>query len=84
MTYRSNMHMVSKVIEVTGFKSGAIFIALMPADLWGHCPLVDYSDEHRFGNRKRIEAREWYDGITVCTSSPPSVRNRLLHPIRHV
>ena len=33
VTYRSNMHMVSKVIEVTGFKFGAIFIALMPADL---------------------------------------------------
>ena len=30
VTYRSNMHMVSKVIEVTGFKSGAIFIVLSP------------------------------------------------------
>ena len=30
---RSNMHMDSRVIEVAGFKSEVIFVALMPADL---------------------------------------------------
>ena len=37
---RSNMYMDSRAIEVASFKSEVIFIALMPADLWGHCPLV--------------------------------------------
>ena len=39
---RSNMYMDSRAIEVASFKSEVIFIALMPADLWGHCPLVRY------------------------------------------
>ena len=34
------MHMDSRVIEVAGFKSEAVFIALALASLWGHCPLV--------------------------------------------
>ena len=37
---RSNMYMDSRAIEVASFKSEVIFIVLMPADLWGHCPLV--------------------------------------------
>ena len=40
MALRSNMYMDSRAIEVASFKSEVIFIALMPADLWGHCPLV--------------------------------------------
>ena len=34
------MDMDSRVIEVAGFKSEAIFIALLLARLYGHCPLV--------------------------------------------
>ena len=43
---RSNMYMDSRAIEVASFKSEVIFIALMPADLWGHCPLVSRRKFH--------------------------------------
>ena len=40
VAFRSNMHMDSRVNEVAGFKSEAIFIVLSLATLQGHCPLV--------------------------------------------
>ena len=40
VAFRSNMHMDSRVFEVAGFKYEAIFIALLLATLYGHCPLV--------------------------------------------
>ena len=38
VAFRSNMHMDSRVIEVAGFKSEAIFIALLLATLIGPLP----------------------------------------------
>ena len=38
VAFRRNMHMDSRVIEVAGFKSEAIFIALLLATLKGPCP----------------------------------------------
>ena len=43
VAFRSNLHMDSRVIEVAGFKSVAIFIDLSLASLWGHCPLFLHS-----------------------------------------
>ena len=40
VTFRSNMHMDFRIIRVAGFESKAIFIALLLATLYGHCPLV--------------------------------------------
>ena len=45
VTLRSNMHMDSRVIEVAGFKSEAIFIALLLATLIGPLPSCWYLDD---------------------------------------
>ena len=58
VAFRSNMHLNSKVIEVAGFKSEAIFIALSLATLQGHCPLVFSSVSVPNANNKSDDYRD--------------------------